>query len=729
MLLTATSLTLLLAAAPLPDTLPGSVRGSVQSDPSGLPLPAAVVELSARGVTRTATTDSAGRYRLARVPAGRGTLRVRQIDHVPLELDVLVPPGGQVLLDIALRPQPVPLDPVVAQANAGGMAGDTARAGGGDLATVGNRAVEGGADAVAASVGLGSTAPPGSEPGGIGDALYVRGAASDLKLVLLDGAPVYTPFHLGGLMRSFEPDVLGSARLYLGGAPAQFDGGLAYIMDLRTRAGRSERARYVASADLVSGRLSAEGPLAGGATYLAAARAVNGAPIERATAEAFPYEYAEGLMRVDVPAGRRGIVSLTGFINREGTRVDSLARDPFARWGSAAVSLRFRGRLGGEILEVTSAASSFAARVPWNAGREILLSGGTKRLRTGIDLTHPLRYGRLRYGVGFDRTQQQAVSRSSASKVPLTQSGSTAEVFSSYADLSAQPAARLLVRGGARVDYFPRSAVTALAPRLSATWLLGERAALTLATGRYHQYVQMPLRGGGGGTSLISGDSARAPLGGGVARATHFSLALDQALTREVQLGVEGYFKEFRQITAGDERSFASGFDLWTRRAAGTYDGWLGYSLAWAWTPDDAQAPARFQGRQVLTAGVAGPVIGRGRFDVRLAYGAGLPYSVVIADDPAPASQIAREIAAEAPTTPASLAPRAGAAYLRLDAEVSRTWNPNWWGRRREVTPYLRVLNALDRRDALFYRGSGTATPRPIETLPLLPVFGLTLRT
>jgi hypothetical protein len=68
--------------------------------------------------------------------------------------------------------------------------------------------------------------------------------------------------------------------------------------------------------------------------------------------------------------------------------------------------------------------------------------------------------------------------------------------------------------------------------------------------------------------------------------------------------------------------------------------------------------------------------------------------------------------------------------FLRLDAEISRTWNPRVAGRSTEVTPYLRVINALDQRDGFFYRysdtGSGEGGLQRLATVPLVPVFGVT---
>jgi hypothetical protein len=65
--------------------------------------------------------------------------------------------------------------------------------------------------------------------------------------------------------------------------------------------------------------------------------------------------------------------------------------------------------------------------------------------------------------------------------------------------------------------------------------------------------------------------------------------------------------------------------------------------------------------------------------------------------------------------------------FLRLDLQLSRTFSPRLHGHETALTPYVRVMNALDRRDNLFYRYSQSGDPAasPAATLPLLPVLGL----
>jgi hypothetical protein len=68
-------------------------------------------------------------------------------------------------------------------------------------------------------------------------------------------------------------------------------------------------------------------------------------------------------------------------------------------------------------------------------------------------------------------------------------------------------------------------------------------------------------------------------------------------------------------------------------------------------------------------------------------------------------------------------------AFLRLDVTASRPFDARIAGRTHNLTPYLRVMNALDRRDASFYFADDPHAPaRPIAELPILPVAGLSWR-
>ena len=61
--------------------------------------------------------------------------------------------------------------------------------------------------------------------------------------------------------------------------------------------------------------------------------------------------------------------------------------------------------------------------------------------------------------------------------------------------------------------------------------------------------------------------------------------------------------------------------------------------------------------------------------------------------------------------------------YLRLDLSASRSWSGHVLGSRVRVASYLKLLNTLGRRDALFYRFDRDRDdpPRALEP-PVVPV-------
>src|SRR5688572_25531385 len=117
---------LALALATPSDTLPrGAVRGVVQSDQSGLPVRAAVVEVGDSAALFRSLSDSLGFYRLTGLPAGRHRVRVRHLEHESHEVEVTVPHGAEVVMDVALRFRPLPMDTLHASAPGGRGPGDT----------------------------------------------------------------------------------------------------------------------------------------------------------------------------------------------------------------------------------------------------------------------------------------------------------------------------------------------------------------------------------------------------------------------------------------------------------------------------------------------------------------------------------------------------------------------------------------------------------------------------
>lgn len=727
------------ALHPAADTLEtGTIRGVVRGGAEGReePLSGAYLELLGPGPPRSAFTDDAGRYRWDGVPAGTHRVRATLLGYRSLDVEVTVPAGGTVTVDLTLRLRPVELEGVMVEGERPGLVPEEELRVSEDLAELRVRSLEGTPGLAETGVAELARSAGGGDPGDPSDLLFIRGSTADLRLVLLDGAPVYAPFHLSGVLESYDPGSLGSATLYSGGAPARYSGGLSYVLELETRRPRGGRIRSSGAVDLMGARAAVEAPVGSRLAVLASGRGLHGLDRVVWSAGRSPFGYLEGLVRLDGEVADGHRVAATAFANREEVALDfpGTVLPGKARWSNGVVSAGYRGRIGGSRLATRIAGSRYAAGLPLAESAPRFIEGVTRRLRWTLDAAHPTgSSGELRFGASLRRTDVQMTADDrlpgGASELRAWDVGSAGAY--GEARLSLADAVRL--RAGLRADHFSGESGLRVSPRASVGWIVDESATVTLAGGAYHQHVRAPA---GAGEQEDAGAAPDVP----VVSAHHVRLSLDQEVVPGVRLGLDGFLKGFRDVpgvTGG--RVDASGVDL---RILGEGDGlaaWLGYSLTWYWAAEGRDvSTGSFAGHHLLTGGVSGRITASTGFDVRAAYSDRLPYAAV------PAGSEVTE-----PGSPADGGPGGGLddlreqlqtaggftggpgdGFLRVDAEVYGILRPEWGGRTVELRPYLRLLNALDRRDALFYYLDvwRDDEARPLAERALLPVVGIAWR-
>ena len=744
-------------AIPGDESAGGTIEGVVRTHEGAdvRPLPFAIIQASMPGEQRIILADSLGRYRFEAVPQGTVRLRVSHVAHRSALLSVTVPDGETVSLDIDLAWSPVAIRPITV------IADRIARPRAPTLLETPIPNVE--VIALGVSPGLGESglgeaaaALPGNDPADPSDVLFMRGSTTDLKLVLLDGAPVYTPFHLGGLLSTFDASALGAAVLHTGGAPARYDGGLSYILDLRTRPPQRDRIHVRGGLDLISGNVAAEGPIGGRVGFAVSSRSLHDYGASVLGGGHTPYGYRDALGRIDARLSDRHALSATAFWNRESVRLNLNRTEPDpgtafvvpenATWGNHALVISYRGRVADITLDATASASGYQAELPLRpppdaqtpaAGNDGLLAGAeTGRLRLALNGSAPLGESRLRFGATLDHTETLYSARRFADigtgiGVAIEADGLAGGV---YADGVRSLAPGLDLRVGLRADAFSTERGVRLAPRVAFLWSLSSEALLTVAAGRYHQFSRASDQQV---DFTVSGGALTAPGGTllSVATADHVVVSLDQALTDRVRLGIEGFWKEFTGLGAsGGEVLHSSGVDLQVLHQRAPVTAWLGYNLSWFWSGGSGfGGTSNFAGRQLLSAGLRGSPDGRIGGAVSVAYSAGLPYTSIPfgsrgAQD-ATLSEVTTlpgELAQEDP----ALSGRPDDGFLRLDVELFTRFTTRMFGQEFDVRPYLRLINALDQRDALFYYFEPwrDAELRPLAERSILPVLGMEWR-
>ena len=107
----------------------------------------------------------------------------------------------------------------------------------------------------------------------LGGQLFVRGGDADQVAVLIDGAPVFGPFHLFGWFGMFNTDAIEYAEFYKGSFPARYGGSLSGVVSARQRTGGLDGIEASGGLSLLGLRVTADGPLPwGNARWLVAGR-------------------------------------------------------------------------------------------------------------------------------------------------------------------------------------------------------------------------------------------------------------------------------------------------------------------------------------------------------------------------------------------------------------------------------------------------------------------------
>lgn len=717
--------------------LEGRVTGRFHDEVRALPF--AMVEALTGTVRKRALTDAAGRYAMPELPPGDVTVSVTHAGYEPLGLLVVVPDSGAVAVDFELVAKPVPMRPV--DVRAGGLT--PLRGGGvdrseGSLSELEMQALEVGPGLGQAGIVDVLASLPGNDPGDATDVLFMRGSTADMKLVLLDGVPVYTPFHVAGLLKSFEPTVIDRAELHVGGAPARFDGGLSHILELRTRTARRDAVHFSGSVDLLSGTAAVELPLGSRAGLVGSARSLHdlaSSPLGRDR----PYGYQDALVSMDFDPADGHELRATGFWNKESVPLDLGTAPDEARWSNRAGSVAYRRDLGGPALEVTAGLSSYRATLPIQRGAgpgellppALLATADTDRARMVGEMRWGSPAAPIRAGVSFEQTDAAFTARVLGGRGGVESRGAIS-TGGAFVDATRPLAHGLSMRAGMRLDHFVGLA-TRLAPRASIHWAVAPEALLTVAAGRYHQPTRTPEVD----VEQTLSEVAEAELPSSellpIATADHVVMSLDQVLGTSVRIGLQGFWKSFVGLPGVDGADIrSSGVDVRVLSGSERGAAWLGYGLSWYWSRSDLAGRATdFAGRHLLSAGVTGSISGPLHGEARVAFGAGLPYTSIpvgyAADDASSLSSAADPSGAQDEPALNTFAAELDQSFLRLDVELYAVLEPTWGNRNWRVRPYLRLLNALDRRDSLFFAFERwrSDTVRPLAELPLLPLLGV----
>ena len=434
--------------------------------------------------------------------------------------------------------------------------------------------------------------PGVARPPGLAGLLIIRGSYPEDTQVFVDGSNIPIIYHFGGLRSVFPTELVERIDFYPGNFSAQYGRAMGGIIDVSLRApdttckgpyGKATDKKGcfngIASIDLIEGRALLQGPLpVKGWTFAAGARRswVDAwlGPVLRdagANIRTLPVYYDWQLIADKKPT-RDSHVSLRffGSDDRFAAVVDPLAAEPaiggnlqFAQTNWTAQGL-YEGQL----------ARNVSTRVMTSVSRSsTLFEIGVFSLDFVL---HPIQYRHefgwnvasgVKLNAGFDfqvipydisvhspppPLPGQADSGPFVNREPLAVTESRTSLRqAAYVDAELQPFKRWRIVPGFRMDYTRGTRSLDPNPRINTRFDLVPGA--MLADGSIQR--RTTLKGGVGVyTQPPQGDQTNRVFGspGLLAnRSTHYSIGVEQELTKQIEFSVEGFYKNLTRLVAG----------------------------------------------------------------------------------------------------------------------------------------------------------------------------------
>ncbi|MEK6552835.1 MAG: TonB-dependent receptor, partial [Bacteroidota bacterium] len=128
----------------------------------------------------------------------------------------------------------------------------------------------------------------------------VRGGETNQNLILLDGMPVYYPFHAIGLFSIIDPNVINNVEFFKGGFSANYGRAISSIIKIDTKDGDRNNLRAKLSASLLSAKGLIEGPIPSGSFFVSARKSLSNSILKKFVNENdLPIDFYDASLKIN----------------------------------------------------------------------------------------------------------------------------------------------------------------------------------------------------------------------------------------------------------------------------------------------------------------------------------------------------------------------------------------------------------------------------------------------
>lgn len=576
--------------------------------------------------------------------------------------------------------------------------------------------------------------------------LIVRGSAPQDTSVFVDGTLVPLVYHFGGLSSVVPTEMLEKIDFYPGNFSAQYGRAMGGIVDVGIRDPRKDKLHGMAQVDFIDARVLAEGPIvknsgwsfavAGRRSYVdvwlkpvlvAAGTGVTTAPVyydyQAMVAKDFNKNTSLRMLffgsddKLDIliktanatdPALAGGISAHTGFWRLQGRFKSKLGKDTDFRLMAAVGEDFIDFSLGDNFFTLRSHPITTRAELAQKIAPGVTANVGLDMLYAPYDVHvrfPPMpRPGEAPSGPGLSRPPLETTDNGAVYQPAL---------FTEF-EITPWRGARLVP--GARLDYAKSTKAFDLAPRVIARQDLTTGFPRTTAKGGAGVFFQPPQPVE---TNLVFGQKGLTSN-----RAIHYDVGVEQEITRNVNISIEGFYKQFDHLVVprlGNQgRGHAYGIETLLRYTPDArFFGWVAYTISRSVRQDTPSSPVnliQFDQTHILTV-LGSYRLGRGweiggRF--RLVSGSlYTPRAYGFTDENAGANLALQSYPPLGERLPM---------FHQLDIRLDKTWTFTSW----KFGFYADVQNVYNRANAEGVSNNYNNTQRIYASgLPILPSLGI----
>lgn len=604
-----------------------------------------------------------------------------------------------------------------------------------------------------------------------GGQLYVRGGSPIMNKVLLDGMVLYNPFHSIGLFSVFDNDIIRNADIYTGGFNAEHGGRISSVMDITTRDGNKTRLSGKVGASTFAAKALLEGPLkkqtepgAGSSSFLLNFRQ---SYLDESSkvfynfvdTAGLPFAFTDMYGKVSFNGANGSKVNFFGFNFSDAVNYRSVSDLGWTNIGGGANFVLVPSS-SPVLIEGTFSVSNYTielreADLPPRSSEIAGFNGGLNfKYFIGDD---EARYGIEMLGFRTNFSFFNSVGRE------ITQEENTSELagyFNYRKNLK-----KLVLDPGLRLHYYASLSVLNVEPRFGFKWNVTPDFRIKGSTGRYSQNL-VAANSDRDVVNLFYGflsapdnlprtlttengtvREVRDPL----QRANHYILGFEYDLSTTLTMNVEGYLKDFRQVTNvnrnklyNDSPEFADkpdelkkdfivetgsayGADLMLKYERGRTFFWAVYSLTFVDRFDGTISYNPVWDRRHNVNLVLSHTFGRNeewKANARWNFGSGFPFTQTqgfYGQEMFPGG-IGTDYTQSNAQLGILLADLNGGrlpTYHRMDLGLTRVWQIK---ERQKLELDLSVTNAYDRQNIFYFDRVRNSR---VDQLPLLPSVGL----